>query len=1084
MSSLRRMTTAARTSRPGGVVVLLVTAALLASGAGTFGAFTATRNVSTSLSAHADWLPPVINATVAGSTSGSATEHLKRGSTYYLYADVAADRGNPAAGVASVTADASGLTAGQTAVALTAGSYSFGGVSYNYRSGALTVDVTPPACRYRYPTTVTDAASPANTATRPTLAPSTDRDLLTDYNIRLDGPTATDSIGQPSSAGDVNNDGKDDVIVGNPNADNNGADSGSAYVIFGRTTDAIIDLATVGTNGFRIDGAASNDKLGGGASAAGDVNADGYDDVVVSAQGADNNGRGASGSAYVVFGSANPVTVNLSTLGASAGYRIDGASSSGKLGDAVANAGDVNGDGRADVVVGEKDNDRAYVVFGKTDGTTVDLNGITGFDPAKGYKMTGPNGSVVGRAVSGVGDVNKDGYADVLVGGHRADLNGRTDSGSAYLVHGKTTATTIDLTSYTSGFRIDGATADAKLGISVSAAGDVNADGTPDLLVTASGSKGVVGDERNNSGSAFVIFGKTTSTTVDTAALGSAGYQIRGAAVGDEVAQAVGIGDVNADGKADALIGADAADPGGRLDAGAAYVVFGKSDTAVIDLLSLGASGYLIQGAVAGDMAGDRVANAGDTNGDGRTDFIVTAPTADNNSRTDSGSAYLLHGPSCRAANYATAPRSTAGLIAHWPLSETSGTTANDTKALMPNNGTYTNGPALEVSGRFSPTDKAVSFDGVDDYVNFRNPTAFQITTGTIEAWVKTSSPGSSYRGVLVKNSAYGMFLKDGVLMAYDWGAGADRSTGVNLADGQWHHVVTTFSSGVVNGTKIYSDGVLRLTTTITVSNNAQQLQVAANNAAQFFAGSIDEPAIYDRELTAAQITSNYNARTNACETYPPFRNAVWCTSGLTNYWRLGESSGTAAADATGANQGTYGGGLTLASSGALPNDPNTAPTFDGTDDTVTLSGLTGVNTAAGAYNTVEFWMYWTGTNAQMPFGFNSYDLYFAAEGFGFNTAAGDVWGISTAGLANRWVHVAAAFYNGDAKKSRLWIDGAEQTLTQRRNTTGSATATTSARISGWATDTGYKFGGKIDEVAMYNRRLTTGEVLTHYHAR
>ncbi len=1085
MSALRRMTTAVRTSRPGGVVVVLIAAALLASGAGTFGAFTATWGVSTSLASHPDWLPPVINATVAGSTSGSATEHLKRGSTYHLYADVAADRGNPAAGVASVTADASGLTAGQTAVALTAGSYSFGGVSYNYRSAMLTVDTTPPACRYSHPTTVTDAATPANTATRPGLAPLTDRDLLTDANIRLDGPAAGDLIGSVDSAGDVNSDGKDDVIVGNPNADNNSrADSGSAYVIFGRATGVTIDLANIGTNGFRVDGAAANDKAGASVSAAGDVNGDGFDDVAVTAPGADNNSRSNSGSAYVVFGSTSPTTIDLNVLGASAGYRIDGASSSGRLGDSVANTGDANGDGKPDVVVGEKDMDRAFVVFGKNDGAAVDLNGITEFSPAKGYRLSGVSGGATGKSVSGAGDVNKDGYADTLIGSFKESRNGRSASGSVYLVHGKTTAATVDLNTYTTGFRVDGAT-NSKLGGSVAPAGDVNADGTPDLLMVAHDSNGVVGAERTQSGSAYVIFGKSTTSSVDVTALGAAGYHIAGAVAGDRVASVAGIGDVDGDGRADALVTAERADPSGRTDAGAAYVVFGKSDTAVVDLLSLGSRGYSVAGAVAGDVSGDRASAAGDINGDGRMDFIINAPGADNNGRTDSGSAVVVHGPTCMAANYGTAPLATPGLTSYWPMSEGSGTMANDVKGLVPNEGTYTGGPTLGVSGRFSPTDKAVSFDGVDDYVNFRNPTAFQITTGTVEAWVKTSAAGASYRGILVKNSAYGMFLKDGVLMAYDWGAGADRSTGVNLADGQWHHVVMTFSSGVANGTRIYSDGVLRLTTTTTVSNNTNQLQVAANNATQFFAGSIDEPAIYDRVLTAAQITSNYNARSNACETYPPFRNAVWCTSGLTNYWRLGEAAAaTTAMDATGANQGTYGGGLTLASSGALPNDPDTAPTFDGTDDTVTLTGLTGVNRAAGAYNTVEFWMYWTGTNNQMPFGFNAYDLYFASQGFGFNTGAGDVWGISTAGLANRWVHVAAAFYNGDAKKSRLWIDGAEQTLTQRRNTTGSATATTSARISGWATDTGYKFGGKIDEVAVYNRLLTTGEVLSHYLAR
>jgi hypothetical protein len=118
-----------------------------------------------------------------------------------------------------------------------------------------------------------------------------------------------------------------------------------------------------------------------------------------------------------------------------------------------------------------------------------------------------------------------------------------------------------------------------------------------------------------------------------------------------------------------------------------------------------------------------------------------------------------------------------------------------------------------------------------------------------------------------------------------------------------------------------------------------------------------------------------------------------------------------------------------------------------------------------------------------MPFGFNNYDLWFLEGSFGFNTASSDIWGISSQGLANRWVHVAAIFNNGDAKLSRLFIDGVEPALTQRRFSTGSGTVTTNAHISGWPRDGNYIFGGRIDEVMIHNRALTSSEIAATFNA-
>ena len=155
---------------------------------------------------------------------------------------------------------------------------------------------------------------------------------------------------------------------------------------------------------------------------------------------------------------------------------------------------------------------------------------------------------------------------------------------------------------------------------------------------------------------------------------------------------------------------------------------------------------------------------------------------------------------------------------------------------------------------------------------------------------------------------------------------------------------------------------------------------------------------------------------------------------------------------------------------------------FDGVDDYVALSGLD-VPTESGTKVTVEFWMKWGGGNSQMPFGWTSYDLWFYGGSFGFNTAHGDIWGISSAGLANVWKHVVAIFNNGDAKQSELYIDGEKQTLSQQRGSTGWRTVTSDAKISGWNNNNGYKFGGLIDEVRIYSRALSPAEVKARYEA-
>jgi Ca2+-binding RTX toxin-like protein len=492
--------------------------------------------------------------------------------------------------------------------------------------------------------------------------------------FRIDGASADDGLGYikaTAPAGDVNGDGLDDLIVSAYGADNNGRPgSGSAYVIFGQTTGFTnIDLASLQSGqGFRLDGARTADNTG-SLGTLGDVNGDGIDDLIVGAVFADNTGN-LSGSAYVMFGARTGLgNIDLGNIPASRGFRIDGQVADDWLGQGVSGAGDVDGDGIEDFVVGAPRADNngrptsgsAYVIYGKDDGhTNISLASLTrdqGFriDGGPGLSREG-FGPHAGYSVASAGDVNADGYDDVLVAA--AYDTQRYPDGAAFLLFGdeRGALSNVDLSlgslSSDRGIRFDYA---AGLGgFSLGGAGDINGDGIPDIVL---GSGGADNNGRQDSGSVFVLFGKASGwRDLDLANLTAAdGIRIDGARAFDTLGGpvATAAGDVDGDGIDDLIFASQAIDASGRTDSGASYVLYGRrSGLTNIDLATATNAqgfvdpdqGFRIDGAAAFDWSGISAAGAGDLNGDGYDDVIVGAHQADNNGRTDSGSTYVVFG--------------------------------------------------------------------------------------------------------------------------------------------------------------------------------------------------------------------------------------------------------------------------------------------------------------------------------------------------------------------------------------------------------------------------------------------------------
>ena len=410
------------------------------------------------------------------------------------------------------------------------------------------------------------------------------------------GESNLDSFGSSvSSAGDVNGDGHEDFLVGAETNGAGGADAGRAYLFYGGPGgDTQADLVLTGEAAF--------DRFGASVAGAGDLNGDGFDDIIVGAYGSDAGGD-AAGRAYVYLGGAS--------VDSAADFVLTGEAASDNFGVSVAVAGDVNGDGFSDVLVGAHGNDaggtdagRAYVYFGGPGADAVAdliLTGEAAFDR-------------LGRSVAAAGDIDGDGYDDIIVGANLNDAGG-DNAGRAYIYLGGPGADSI------ADIVLTGEAAGDNFGLAVSGAGDVDGDGYDDVIV--GGYASAVGG--TNAGRAYVYRGGPGADGIaDLVFTGEAG-ELLGVSV-------AGAGDVGGDGYDDLVVGAWGSDAGGP-GSGRVYVYYGGPGAdAAADLV--------LTGEAAGDVFGGSVCGAGDVNNDGCDDLIVGAEGNDTGG-VSAGRAYL-----------------------------------------------------------------------------------------------------------------------------------------------------------------------------------------------------------------------------------------------------------------------------------------------------------------------------------------------------------------------------------------------------------------------------------------------------------
>ena len=468
-------------------------------------------------------------------------------------------------------------------------------------------------------------------------------------HVTIFGADAGDFLADRFSlaAGDFNDDGADDLLIGAPLADgpgNSRDNAGEAYIVFGRAEPpSVIDLAEVET--LTVFGQNPGDNLG-FTVAVGDLNADGIDDALIGARFASPEGRANAGAVYVLSGKTS-LADDLDLARQPADFTVIGSVASQLLSIALA-SGDLNGDGVDDLLIGAAgadgpDGDRrdagsAIAILGGASLPTL-------IDLASESPALTVHGATAGDSIPNylaAGDLDSDGDDELIVGAPAVNTPDREDAGRTYVIKYNGDGEVVDLAQSDDVMTITGGERKDALGFEV-ASGDVNGDGAADLIVGARDADGPA-DQINNGGEIHVFFGGDDLPRSVDLKEGSSDLMIHSTNPGDSLGFSVAVADLNGDGIDDILAGAPLADgcDNGAINAGDVYVILGRET--VPESIALDNAGDLTYfGASADDVAGFSVA-AADFNGDGREDLVIGALQADgpDDSRPDAGEVYVI----------------------------------------------------------------------------------------------------------------------------------------------------------------------------------------------------------------------------------------------------------------------------------------------------------------------------------------------------------------------------------------------------------------------------------------------------------
>lgn len=489
----------------------------------------------------------------------------------------------------------------------------------------------------------------------PTLSPAQQVEL--GERVALYGADAGDGAG-PLTAGDFNGDGAQDIALAAAFADgpdNARADTGEVYLFFGPFSPGETRDVAAGDQDVTVFGAAAGDQLG-RASAAGDLNGDGLDDLAIAAPFGDgpDGQRQDAGNTYLLAGARSwPDSIDLA--GSDAGTVIFGAGSEDLAGFSLA-TGDADGDRRDDLLLGafwadgpndaREDGGEAYLILG-ADALPESI------DLARGAAAVTVLGAGAGDRLAEtlvLGDVDGDGVDDLVLSSTFAagSDNDREDAGEVHVILGGELEPLYDLAETAGDLTVLGSDNGDQIGHS-SAVGDVNGDGDGDLLLGAVSADGPA-NAKDLAGEIYVVNGSpATTATVDTLT-GEELALFIGADTVDRLGRAVAAGDLNGDGLDDLLLAASGGDgmDGSLKDCGELYVIYGRPDLSGVFDTAVWAPDLTVYGQNAGDAIGLNAFGrpsllSRDIDGDGLDDVLVaTAADGPDGDKPDAGGGWIL----------------------------------------------------------------------------------------------------------------------------------------------------------------------------------------------------------------------------------------------------------------------------------------------------------------------------------------------------------------------------------------------------------------------------------------------------------